>query len=127
MPPRTSQLHRSNSTKAAALTLLKSGQGVDKVAKDLSIPRSTLYDWKKAAINCGNWVPGPSGDVLVHAAPRKPGTGVNIRKITAGLLNKIDKLTDKDPFLTSGAIKEKISGLADVVPRTIHDALVKDL
>ena len=98
-----------------------------KVAKDLNIPMSTCYDWKKAAIACGNWVPGPSGDVLVHAAPQKSGTGLNNRKITAALLVKIDKLTDKEPFLTSGAIKQKIPGLANVAIRTIRTALVEDL
>ena len=119
MPPRTSHLFRSNSTKAAALTLMKSGQGVAKVSKDLSIPRRTLYDWKKAAIAAGTWVVGPSGDVT-HAAPRKPGSGYHRRKITDDLLVKIDKLTDKEPFLTSGAIKKKIPGLSHVAERTIR-------
>ena len=126
MPPRTSKLHRSNSVKTAALTLMKSGQSAYKVSKDLNISKSTLSDWKKAAIACGNWVPGPSGDVT-HAAPRKPGSGYHRRKISDSLLVKIDKVTDNDPFLTSGAIKQKIPGLADVASRTIRDALVKDL
>ena len=74
--PKQKTEHRSNSTKVAALTLLKSGVKPIQVSRDLSIPTKTLRNWRKASIASGNWN-GASGDNNnVAATPRKkePGT-----------------------------------------------------
>ena len=60
MPKRKTE-QRSNSTKVAALTLLKSGVGPIQVSRELSIPTRTLRDWRKASMASGNWN-GGAGD-----------------------------------------------------------------
>ena len=75
MPKRKTE-QRSNSTKVAALTLLKSGIRPIQVSRELSIPTRTLMDWRKASMASGNWNGGAGDKNNVVATPRKkePGT-----------------------------------------------------
>lgn len=52
----------SESTKAAAMAALLTGQGVDKVAEQYNIPATTLYSWKSKHKN---------GDGIVNLASQK--------------------------------------------------------
>ena len=56
---------RSNSTKVSALNMMKSGISPTEVSQSLNIPRNTLYDWRKASIESGNWI-GGGGDKYVY-------------------------------------------------------------
>ena len=86
MPKRKTE-QRSNSTKVAALTLLKSGVRPIQVSRELSIPTRTLRDWRKASIASGNWNggAGDNNNVVARPAPRKkePGTGIGGCQVAA--------------------------------------------
>ena len=61
---------RSSSTKAYALTMLRSGSSPSEVSKARGIPLRTLQDWRKAAIKAGTFGADGDGD-LARPAPRK--------------------------------------------------------
>ena len=86
MPKRKTE-QRSNSTKVAALTLLKSGVRPIQVSRELSIPTRTLRDWRKASMASGNWNggAGDNNNVVARPAPRKkePGTGIGGCQVAA--------------------------------------------
>ena len=119
-------IHRTKSTKSAALTLLKHGAPVGTISKDLKIPRQTLYDWKNAAIASGTWA---DNNNIAKAAPRKsdPGTGSGGKLIDKKLLRKIKKKFDNNPFMTVKGVKRSIKGLANVSERTIRRAVLEEL
>ena len=69
------KVDRSGSTKASALTMMRSGSSPSKVSKALGIPRRTLQDWHKAAIKAGKFrADGDRG--LARPAPRKADPGL---------------------------------------------------
>ena len=92
MPKRKTE-QWSNSTKVAALTLLKSCVRPIQVSRELSIPTRTLRDWRKASMASGNWNggAGDNNNVVARPAPRKkdPGTRTGGRKITNSIKKKI--------------------------------------
>ena len=77
MPKRKTE-QRSNSTKVAALTLLKSCVRPIQVSRELSIPTITLRDWRKASMASGNWNGGArdNNNVVAIPAPRKKEPGI---------------------------------------------------
>ena len=80
--PKHKTEQRSNSTKVAALTLLKSGVRPIQVFREPSIPTRTLRDWREASMASGNWNggAGDNNNVVARPAPRKkePGTGIGV-------------------------------------------------
>ena len=78
--PKHKTEQRSNSTKVAALTLLKSGVRPIQVSRELSILTRTLMDWRKASMASVNWNGGAgvNNNVVAKPAPRKkePWTGI---------------------------------------------------
>ena len=73
---------RSSSTKASALTMMRSGSSPIEVSKALGIPRRTLHDWRKASIKAGKFkVKGDRG--LARPAPRKAVPGLALEPRTA--------------------------------------------
>ena len=103
--PKQKTEHRSNSTKVAALTLLKSGVKPIQVSRDLSIPTKTLRNWRKASIASGD-----NNNVVAKPAPHKkhPGTGIGNRKITDSIKEKIKRKLDVSPFLTLRGLQQVI-------------------
>ncbi len=122
------QEHRSNSTKVAALTLMKEGVPQVKVGRDLNIPDRTLRKWKKASMESGNWF-GSDGDNKARPAKRRsdPGTGTKNRKITGELKAKIKEKLDTNPWLTPYGLQSEIPALCHVTKRAIRNVISKEL
>ena len=132
--PKRAAPQRSNSTKIAALTMLKSGNHTQaEVSRLLGIPTRTLRDWKKAAIEAGTWDMDAAGDNnnngLVRPAPRAkdPGSGGHNRKITDRLKRRIKQHLENDPFLTPHGLQRQIPALREVSHRSIRRCIAKDL
>ena len=85
--PKRKKEQRSNSTKVAALTLLKSGVRPIQVSRELSIPTRTLRDWRKASMASGNLNGGArdNNNVVAIPVPRKKelGTGIEGCRVAA--------------------------------------------
>ena len=75
--PKGKTEHRSNSTKVAALTLLKSGIRPIQVSRELSIPTRTLMDWRKASMASVNPNGGArdNNNVMARPAPARRSQG----------------------------------------------------
>ena len=124
------KLHRSNSVKVTALTMLKSGKAPTEVSKELGIPTSTMRDWRRAAMAAGTWSPDASGDSgLARPAPHvtSPGSGGQNRKITDRLKRRIKTYLDNDPFLTPVGLQRQIPALRTLHKSTIRKCIAKDL
>ena len=110
--PKHKTEQRSNSTKVAALTLLKSGVRPIQVSRELSILTRTLMDWRKASMASVNWNGGAgvNNNVVAKPAPHKkhPGTGIGNRKITDSIKEKIKRKLDVSPFLTLRGLQQVI-------------------
>ena len=59
-------LHRSNSTKVAALTMLKNG--VKTIQESLRIPKSTFFDWVMKARESGTMTAAGDGAMACVAS-----------------------------------------------------------
>ena len=121
------QEHRSNSTKVAALSLLKAGVSPTRISKDMKIPRQTLYDWKSASMASGSWM-GAGGD-MARPAPRKkfPGTGTGNRKITTAIKRKMKRKLDRNPFLAPRGLQRLIPELRDISRSNIRRVIRQEL
>ena len=119
---------RSNSTKIAALNMIKSGTTQVKVCKDLNIPERTLRHWKKESQDAGLWK-GSAGDSKARPAKRRsdPGSGTRNRKLTEELRAKILSELETDPFLTPFGLQEKIPGLRNIAKSTIRHCINSEL
>ena len=122
---------RSNSTKAATLTLLKSGVRPIQVSRELSILTRTLRDWREASMASGNWNGGArdNNNVVAIPVPRKkePGTGTGGRKITNSIKKKIKRKLDVSPFLTPRGLQRVIPELRNVALVSIRRAICEEL
>ena len=121
------QEHRSNSTKVAALSLLKAGVSPKRISEDMKIPKQTLYDWKKASVASGNWM-GADGD-MARPAPRKkePGTGTGSRKITTVIKRKMKRKLERNPFLAPRGLQQLIPELRNVSRSNIRRVIRQEL
>ena len=129
--PKHKTEQRSNSTKVAALTLLKSGVRPIQVSRELSIPTRTLRDWRKASMASGNWNggAGDNNNVVARPSPRKedPGTRTGSRKITDSIKKKIKRKLEASPFLTPRSLQLAIPKLCDVSLSCIRHVISGEL
>ena len=118
-------LHRSNSTKVAALTMLKNGVKSKTIQESLRIPKSTFFDWVKQARESGTMTAAGDG-AMARPAPHKAGQG-RPTKVTDVTKAEMRRKLERNPFLTSAELCACIPALANVSPRTVRRICLKDL
>ena len=123
------QEHRSNSTKVAALSLLKAGVSPTRVSKDMKIPKSTLKDWRRASMASGFWLGADGDSGIARPAPRKkePGTGIGNRKITTAMKRKMKRKLERNPFLAPRGLQQLIPELRNVSRSNIRRVIRQEL
>ena len=116
---------RSNSTKVAALNMIKSGTSQVKVCRDFEIAERTLRRWKKESIDSGMWM-GSEGDTKARPAKRRSSSG-RPRKITEDLKVKIKEKVESNPFITPYGLQTDIPELRNVTKRAIRHCIATEL
>ena len=121
--------HRSNSTKVAALTLLKAGVLPTRVSKDMGIATSTLRDWRRALMASGFWLGAEGDNGIARPAPRRmePGTGTGNCKITVAIKRKMKRKLDRNPFLAPRGLQQLIPKLREVSRSNICPVIRQEL
>ena len=122
---RRHHLHRSNSTKVAALTMLKNGVKSKTIQESLRIPKSTFFDWVRKARESGTMTAAGDG-AMARPAPHKAGQG-RPTKVTDVTKAEMRRKLERNPFLTSAELCACIPALANVSPRTVRRICLKDL
>ena len=122
---RRHHLHRSNSTKVAALTMLKNGVKSKTIQESLRIPKSTFFDWVMKARESGTMTAAGDG-AMARPAPHKAGQG-RPTKVTDVTKAEMRRKLERNPFLTSAELCACIPALANVSPRTVRRICLKDL
>ena len=118
------KIHRSRSTRVAALTALKTNSRKE-VSESFNVPIPTLDRWKREAQDAGTMGDGLG---LARPAPRKIRSDAGQRKkVTPRMINTMKKKIDQNPGLTCNDLRASVPGLDEVSRRTVNDVILKNL